>query len=59
MATNLIKELLDYLKNQEKINYIILNIHKKNIPSIKVAIQNEFIKNMEDEEEIQFVHKTL
>ena len=59
MATSLIKELLNHLKNQEKINYIILNIHKENIPSIKVAIQNEFIKNMEDEEEIQFVHKTL
>ena len=59
MATNIIKELLNYLKNKEKINYIILNIHRKNIPSIKVAIQNGFIKNIEDEEEIQFVHKSL
>lgn len=59
MATNIIKELLNYLKNKEKINYIILNIHRKNIPSIKVAIQNRFIKNIEDEEEIQFVHKSL
>ena len=59
MATNIIKELLNYLKNKEKINYIILNIHRKNIPSIKVAIQNGFIKNIEDEAEIQFVHKSL
>lgn len=59
MATNIIKELLNYLKNKEKINYIILNIHRKNIPSIKVAIQNGFIKNIDDEEEIQFVHKSL
>ena len=59
MATNIIKELLNYLKNKEKINYIILNIHRKNIPSIKIAIQNGFIKNIEDEEEIQFVHKSL
>lgn len=59
MATSIIKELLNYLRNKEKINYIILNIHRKNIPSIKVAIQNGFIKNIEDEEEIQFVHKSL
>ena len=59
MATSIIKELLNYLRNKEKINYIILNIHRKNIPSIKVAIQNGFIKNTEDEEEIQFVHKSL
>ena len=59
MAISIIKELLNYLRNKEKINYIILNIHRKNIPSIKVAIQNGFIKNIEDEEEIQFVHKSL
>lgn len=59
LATKLISELLSYLQNVEYINYIILNIHKDNIPSIKVAIQNGFIKNMEDEEEIQFIHKSL
>ena len=59
IATRLLGQLIYYLQNYEKINYIILNIHKENIPSIKVAIQNGFIKNLEDDEEMQFIRKPL
>lgn len=62
IATTLLKELMEYLSKEENINYFILNINKANIPSIYVALNNEFIQKREieeDEEEIQFVHKTL
>lgn len=62
IATGALRELMEYLINQEYINYFILNIHRENMASIKVAINNGFIRQNEiddDEEEIQFVHKTL
>jgi len=62
IATEALKELMEYLTEKEKVNYFILNIHKENMASIKVAINNGFIQQNdigEDEEEIQFIHKTL
>lgn len=62
IATGALRELMEYLTNQEHVNYFILNIHRENMASIKVAINNGFIQKNEinyNEEEIQFVHKTL